>query len=215
MRRRCGGGCRRDRPRQFAAVDLRPRLPAGDAVRRGLRARHQGRAGGCGQARTVRGRLEHRPCGAARRGVAGAQRPSGGCRGERACGSGLCERLGQDGLRSEDFRGVAQGGRGAGLRHSGVPTAQAEDRRARGRGREAAGRRDRDRRDRRAHGDGRFAARRGGIRRRVHRFGCRSAAFHGDRGREPERGGLGQRIPYARQSDARLRRALRSGSASW
>ena len=164
---------------------------------------HQGRAGGHRQAGTVRRRLEA-GAGTCRRGAAAPQRPSGSCGRQRPGRAGMRERLGQDGLRGEDFRGAAQGGRGAGLRHSGVPPAERADRGARNRRGAATGRGDRDRRDRGAYPDGRCAARRGGVRRRVHRFGRRTAALHGHSGREPERRGLGQRISDARQPDACL-----------
>ena len=152
-----------------------------------------------GQARTVRRRLEHRPMAAQ---CAAALPARNGRRvavvGSGPGGSGLCERLGQDGIRSEDFRGAAQGGRGAG--QYGIPEFRLPKQKIVEREEiEAvmrAGRRDRDRRDRRAHGDGRFAARRGGLFDAVFiGSGAGLPRFMGIRGREPERGGLGQRIP--------------------
>ena len=114
---------------------------------------------------TVRGRLDaninvRRSAPAA---LPVARRPSGGCRGARACGSGLCERLRPRWVtRWKRFsRRCTKVGGVLVLRHSefGLPKQKIVEREV-----EAVrrlGRRDRDRRDRRAHGDGRFAARRG------------------------------------------------------
>ena len=122
-----------------------------------------------------------------------------------ACASDLARM----GYEREDLRGAAQGGRRAGLRHPRVPPPEGADRGARDRSGRAAGRRDRDRRDRGPHRDDRLAAGRGGLRRRIHRLGRRAAPLHGHPGREPQRRGLGQRIPHAGQPDARLRQGVR------
>ena len=169
--------------------------------------RHQGRTGGHRQAGTLRRRLETRTrC----RGESNSrpQRPQGGRYRQRPRRTGLRQRPGTHGLRREDLRGAARGGRRAGLRHPGIPPAEAAGRGPRNRGREGLRRGDRNRRHRGPHGDDRLTAGRRGLRCRLHRLGGRAAALHGHPGREPQRRGLGQRVPHARQPHARLRRRV-------
>ena len=191
---RAAASGRHHRRRQFVAFDLRPRLPAGIAVRRLLHSGHQERTGRHRQTRTFRRRLETRT---RRRGVPHrtAQRPQSRRDRQRPGRTGLRQRPCENGLRSQDIRSPAQGGRRTGLRHSRIPSAQTAHRGARDRRSRAARRGDRNRCHRGPHRHRRFAARRGGVRRRIHRLRRGTSPLHGHSGREPQRRGFGQRIP--------------------
>ena len=150
-------------------------VPAGDAVRVALRARHQGRAGGHRPAGAVRGGLRH---GARRkeRGARGEQRQARRGRRQRPGRADLRGRFEKARLRRDRVRGAAHAGRRARVRHSGVPPAQEprapRDQHARGHGRE-----DRDEHGHRpVHLAGRAAHGRG-VRRGVRRLRRGAAAL--------------------------------------
>ena len=218
------GGCATSSVRgQFAAVGVRARLPAGEPVRRLVHPGHQGRAGRrwasserfVGDWSTANGGAAVAPA-AARNGRKVAVVGSG------PAGSGLRHAdLAKMGYEVKIFEALHKVGGVLVYGIPGVPPAEGADRGPRDREVRTAGRRDRDRRDRRPHRDDRFAAGRRRLRGRIHRLGRRTAPLHGHPGREPQRRGLGQRIPHAGEPDARLRQHRRttrrstSGSASW
>ena len=110
----------------------------------------------------------------------------------------------RDGPCGHGVRGAAQAGRRAHLRHPGVPAPQG-DRLPRGRIPPGAGGRVQVQLRRREDADARRSPEAGRLRRDLHRHRRRLAEVPRHPGREPLRGVLGERVPDALESHARLR----------
>ena len=156
-------------------------MPAGDAVRGQVRARHQGRAGRDRPPRALRRRLAQRPCDGADN-PAPAERPQG--RGDRLRPGrpDLRGRPRKARLRRDDLRGAAPCGRRARLRHPGIPSAEG-DRAEGGRQPEGARRQGGDEHGHRPRADDRGAEGRIRLRGDLPRHRRGPASLHGHRAR--------------------------------
>ncbi len=119
---------RRHHRQQPSGVGVRPRLPAGDAMRRRLHGRRDPRAGGDRPPRTLRRRHRH-PGEMVERPLHRADRLQDRHRRLGTCRHGLRRRHGQGWLRRHRVRGLPPGRRRSQIRHPRLPAAQFDRRR--------------------------------------------------------------------------------------
>ena len=184
-------------------VDLRPRLPAGDAVRGPVHHRQEGRVGRHRPARALRRR--QRP--ARSRWSRRPSPPATSSARWRSCGSGpaglaVAADLVQVRLRRHGLRGAPRGRRRAPLRHPVLPPA-ARHHRPRGEAARRPGREDRDQQGHRQDLHRAAAAGREGLRRGLPRRRRRRPGLPRHPRRVRRAGLLGQRVPHPRQPDGR------------
>ena len=186
-----------------AAVDLRPRVPAGKPVRRRVHGRRHAGARRDRASRALRrrhgdqGRLGQHP-------VHRAVRLQGRHRRRRPGRHGLRGGHGEGRLRGHRLRGVPSARRRAEVRHSGFPAAERGDRR-RDRQAEAARHQVRVQHAGRPAVHDRADGHRDGVSRGFHRHRRRISELHGHSGRVAQRRALRQRAPDPLQPDARPR----------